>query len=218
MLWPYHSLALLWGMSIVGLGQSSSLSCQILIEGDSATHVDIDCEATNPPATPIVLTAVRFPGQELEITDRVPLPGSNLAVDLRPHSMWLTLPSGVNRWQIRYRLAGDLHRIPIPVPDGSWESNIRIRVAMEGRTLSEPTFPPLTPNGDWLEGEFSHLPGFVYLPLVGPESSARWLSIQSWIDLSIVLLTLACSAYWLHLRRRAQAELKESTRLEPEEG
>ncbi len=212
-------LILLFGLSSSGNGQGSpsTLECQISIEGTPTSGVDIECEATNPPATSIVLTGVRFPGQQLQGIDLVTPPLGNLQPELKSYSFQVSLPPGIDHWQIRYRLAGNLRRIPILVPDGSWESVVGVRVTMGGRKLAEPSFPPLTLNGDRLDGEFSHLPGFIFLPLVAAEDSIGFLSIQAWIDLSIVLLTLACSAYWLSLRKRARAELGESDQPESKE-
>jgi hypothetical protein len=121
------------------------------------------------PGARMVLYAPRFPGLHLLLQDA---PSKVESLDTLPGLFRLALQrdtaAEATEIDLRYRLAGDLSRLPIFVPEAP-TSPPRSRVAItvsapSGRRISRDRFPRLRPDsgGVW-RGSPDHLPSFVAL-------------------------------------------------------
>ncbi len=109
---------------------------------------------------------------------------------------------------LRYRITGEISRIPIAVSDVPFESgSVGVHIAVRGVSPNASLrdgFPRLSWASDGSAMlDLDNLPSFVRLPPSQGEWSANWIA-----DLAVVLLVLVSSLYWLYRRRSRVGQVR----------
>ncbi len=152
-------------------------------------------------SAPIALNAVRFPGQTLTIEEVIG--GEPSSVEEQPGLYKITARSrleAITLLRLRYRVAGELSRVPIFVPEASvvpGASEIRITIVGAAAGVEREIFPRSARQTDGsLLARPTNLPALVVIPDPGRLSVHR---ASSW---TVVLLIVGSSLYWLGRRWR----------------
>ena len=102
---------------------------------------------------------------------------------------------------LRYVIAGDTRRIPLPVPTTSMPQDRRAgRISMLGLPSGTPiqrAFPRLEWDGEAATAELRDVPSFVRVP-----SQSGW-GVGKWSEAFVIVLVIASSLLWY--RRRTHA-------------
>jgi hypothetical protein len=171
----------------------AQLTAAIRIDlGQHPVSVEASYRFTPATDTAISFVLIRLPGQTIEGPDHHRV--EHLGGLTRIHGV----PDQTGEVAIRFRVAGDRARIPIPVPSipaGRGAVEIRLSGA-DGIAVSE-AFPRLAATG---EGVFSArlgaIPSVVQLPSrTGPP-------LLRWLDWLVVGMVAAATAGWVARRRR----------------
>ncbi len=161
---------------------------------------------------PLVFTAMRLRGQLVLVEGAY---GPDLVLDLEQQLELrrLTAPPGQpgeGEFRIRYKVEGELSRIPLFVPNAPTSERGTVDLVVIGATADidvDAAFPRLTGGADGLlTATLSNVPSVASLP-----SGSDRVNVVRLSQLTVVLLLVGGSAYWAfrtgRLRRRSpQAE------------
>ncbi|MBI4520233.1 MAG: hypothetical protein HY701_05310 [Gemmatimonadetes bacterium] len=154
------------------------------------------------------LSAIRYPDATVEVENASATAGRIVATPLAGLQRLevLDAPSGLSdlRVELRYRLAGNLSRIPLFVPSiPSGAAGTRIEIRIHGVDPDVPVqagFPRLAwESPGVLLARPEHVPAFIQLPPARQRITATGL-----VDAAIILLIVLSSLYWVRWRRAAQ--------------
>jgi hypothetical protein len=205
---PAHLLMLAAAAARVLSGQLTSADISIELEKNTAV-VEARYELREPLDS-LRLSLIRFPDQHVEPE---PVEGTEPGTrwETEPGLTWatvsLTIGDRATRIaRLRYRVTGDLARIPIPVPAAPAEPGLgAVTLTVHGvpsaRLLEG--FPRLVraPDGS-AEARLDNVPGFFRRP----PSNEAW-SVSRGAQWFVVLLVAGASVGWaLRARRRRRAQ------------
>lgn len=190
------SLLALVGLLIQGTLEASSIE----ISASAGAAVIRAAYTFSETVDDVTFTAIRLEGQTLTV-DAVEAvrPDVSMRGGLYRIAVAGNASGGL---RIRYRVSGDIRRIPIFVPDkptvqGYARPGIRITGVDANRRL-EGAFPRMRrdANGDLVASPL-HLPGFLILPPRGAS-----VTLNQVADVMVIVVILAATAIWVWIHRR----------------
>ena len=145
---------------------------------------------------PVVFTAIKLDGQEVVVEGFEGLGSPPKIRTLDGLYRFLIADPPAGSFRVRYRVTGDVRKIPLFVPDQPTQadgSSITIRLAgVAAGARARGGFPRMVRGAD---GVFlanpRNLPSFLILP-----ASADTLTLNQAADITVVLLIVAASAFW----------------------
>lgn len=166
----------------------------------TAAQVEAQFEITQPGDS-LRFSLIRVPGQTLELETE----GGTGTFDRRHEEAgltWVTTAVTEGRARVRYRVAGELSRIPIPVPDVPAEPGagaVTIRVTgLNASARFHEGFPRLVAGSDGsATARLDNVPSFVRQP----PPRAAW-SVNRAAQVFVIVLVAGASTAWAVRARR----------------
>ncbi len=187
-------------LALVASVQLDSATVEIEL-ADTTAAVRAVYHAANLSDSSLRFVLMRIDGQTVTMTD-----GADLALSRTDGSLEFVIsvpPGGRVETHVEYRVAGDLNRIPVFVPNVATDprnSRVELRVRGYSNTAAlRDAFPRFVADGGTMISRPDNIPSFVLLP------AGTGLSTNRAADVFVLVLVVVGSLMWYLRQLRVRA-------------